>query len=495
MRLMVRYYIEPKRGVPNPVPDGELATDLSIARDLLEQPPALSAGDPWDAPAAVAAAALEGHLLRNADVPEEGLTFAAETLLRVGEGEASPRQFEFEETYFEQAADRSAARAVPLLLLPAAARVRAAVDGADGSGALERAVSSGINLAHAIANEVRLHLARGLDHVWDVPCTDGTCHHEVALRLVVETMRDCVLGEWDSESGQRRLLKLEDPVGDSLAGIGDSAILFSRLDAAIRALAPATMANICVSARARDLLMVLLRAQRRALLAYEHDMDSRGSHALVSARALLTIGAEGDNVPIYEHIDAYADNSTLLGAVLRALSAAAEEESSRAATARRIWPDVIKHVLGFGESGHTPFLGRHYDDMSLAALMPNAAFEVAYLYQEVKDTPIGWWDPVAWQAEIDAWLPIAAGNATCVDQFISFLGGLAPSEQVRIGLRRIATLVLADPAQVARRSFLLSTWLIEIRSAGVDLGVSAEWQRVVDALVVAGASRLAPYSE
>ncbi|MCA1695316.1 MAG: hypothetical protein LC749_11595 [Actinobacteria bacterium] len=53
------------------------------------------------------------------------------------------------------------------------------------------------------------------------------------------------------------------------------------------------MANICVSARACDLLMVLLGAQRRALIGYESDMDDRGTHALVSARALLTLAASG----------------------------------------------------------------------------------------------------------------------------------------------------------------------------------------------------------
>ena len=37
--------------------------------------------------------------------------------------------------------------------------------------------------------------------------------------------------------------------------------------------------------------------------------------------------------------------------------------------------------------------------------------------------------------------------------------------------------------------------MIEIRSAAVDAHVLAEWQRIVDALVVAGVTRLAPYSE
>jgi hypothetical protein len=56
-------------------------------------------------------------------------------------------------------------------------------------------------------------------------------------------------------------------------------------------------------------------------------------------------------------------------------------------------------------------------------------------------------------------------------------------------------LVLPNPDDVAHRSYLLSSWLIEIRSAAADAGLLNDWQRVVDALVVAGVSKLTPYSE
>jgi hypothetical protein len=470
--------------------------DLAIARHLLESPPTLNATDPWDLPTAVAAVALEAHLLRGVVLPDEALTFAAETALRVADGAAWPRHYELEDSYFEQAADRNAARVLPLLLLAAAAPLRALVDGADGSTTYERATAAGVNLAHAIANEVRLRLARGLDRVWEEPCAqDGPCPHEVALRLAIETMRDCALGDWDPEIRQRRILVLDELVCESLANTAGDAIFVSRLDAAIRALAPAAMANICVSARARDLLMNLFDAQRRSLLARDQDMDQRGTHALVSPRALLTLAADGEDSPILQHIDAYADKPTPLGSFLRALSAAAEERSDYAATARRIWPHVITHVLELNESGHTPFDDDHYGDMALAALMPNAANEISYFYREVQDSPIVWWEPLAWRSEIENWLPVASGNATCVDHLISSLGALAPEDQVRTGLPWVGTLVLPDPSLVAGRSFLLSTWMIEIRSAAVDARLLADWQRIADALVVAGVSRLAPYSE
>ena len=487
-RLIVRYYVQQKNGRVEPVSAEDLAADLTVARELLENPPALSAGDQWDTPTAVAAAAVEAHFTAGVELPEDLLRFAVDVVLRVGDGEASPRQFEYEETYFEQGADRSAARVLPLLILPNAATL--------GSETQSHAVAAANNLARSIANEVRMHLARGLDRVWKVPCRDqGTCHHDKALQIAIQTMRDCVFGAWDPNTGRRDVLVLADPAEQSLAGTPDNAIYFSRLDAAIRAIAPATVAGICISARAREVLSVLLAAHRRSLLAYERNMDHRGTHALVAARALLTVAADGDDSPIYEHIVAYADNATLLGSFLRALSAAAEESPARAATAQKIWPTVVSHVLELHHSGHTPFGGRHDGDYTLASLMPNAAGSVTYLYREVENEPIVWWDPQGWQAIVEQWLVLARGNPPCVDHLVSCLAALGREHQALIGLPWIASLVLADPSRVANRTFLLAYWLIEIRPAAAEVGRLMEWQRVVDALVVAGVTQLAPYSE
>jgi hypothetical protein len=495
-RLMVRYQIQPKQGTAQPVGAEDLIADLAVAQELLDNPSALSPGGQWDAPVAVAAAALEAHIVSGVGLPIEALRFAAEAVIRVGDGEAPPHQFDSEESYFEQGADRSAARVLPLLLLPDAAALRALTDTGDGSGTYSRAAAAAGNIARSLANEVRVHLARGLDRVWEAPCTgDGACHHGTALQLAIETMRDCAFGAWDPNTGRRRVIVFADPVEQALADAADNAIDFSRLDAPIRALAPAAQASICVSKRAHELLPVLLAAHRRSLLAYEHDMDHRGTHALIAARALLTIAADGDDAPIYEHIDAYADNSALLSSFLRALSAAAEEAPDRAATAARIWPSIVAHVIGLHETGHTPFRDQHDGDYALASLMPKPAGEVTYLYRELEKDLIVWWRPLSWQSAVEQWLPRAQGNPTCVDHLISFLGPLAPEDQARVGLVWVANLVLADPGRVANRTFLLSSWLIVVRQAASDAGLLSDWQRIVDALVVAGVTRLAPYSE
>ena len=370
-RLYVRYVIEQEKESWEAIGPEEMEADLNTARKILENPPSRCPHNPWDTCALVAAAVLEAHLIEAANLPANVLSLAAEILLEVGEGSTWPRQYEIEGTLCEQGADRSAARALPLLLLPVAKQLRARVDEADGSTTFDRALRAGLNCAHAVADEVRLHIGRGLDHVWKAPCVEhGRCHHELGWQITIETMRHSVLSDWNPETGQRSLLALNEPLTESLAGVAAESLLVSRLDGAIRALAPAATADICVSEQARDLLMALLAAQRRSLLNYENRRpDDRGTHTLVSARALLTLARDGDDTAIFEHINAYVDNLGLLENLLRALSAAAEETPERAATARRIWPKVVRHVLELNDSGHMPFQRGHFGDMALAALM------------------------------------------------------------------------------------------------------------------------------
>ena len=495
-RLVVRYHGKRSKDAAGVIGPEELTNDLATARELLENPPLHGVLYLWDAPASVAVAALEAHLLSGLDLPDDKLSFAAETVLKIGEAKAAGNG-EFDPSYYEQGADRSAARAVPLLLLPSASRLRSVIDGEDGCTTFERAVGVSMKLAQAATNEVPLHLARSLDHIWKTPCTeDGRCHHDVGWLIATETMRHCAFSGWDPATKRPTVLALKKPYVRSLEHVDDSSILPFRLDAAIRALAPAAAAGICVSARARELLVALLAAQRRSLLSEDHyDPDPRGSHTLLSARALLTLAEECDDAPIHEHINAYADSSALLGHLISALSAAAEETPERATTARRIWPNVVRHVLELNESGHTPFGDGISGDLAFAALIPNATGESSYLYPEVEDCRIAWWQPLAMQPEVEAWLVTAAGRPYCVDHLIHFLRVLTPEDQVRTGLPWVSKLVSADPDHTAGRALTLSTWLIEIRSVADHAGLLASWQAVVDALVVAGVRQLAPYSE
>lgn len=281
-----------------------------------------------------------------------------------------------------------------------------------------------------------------------------------------------------------------------LAGATDDSILVDRLDGAIRALAPAVIADNCVSEHARELLMTLLSVQRRVLLTHDDNYVRRGS-TLISARALLTLATQNDDELLYAHIDAYAEGSTLLSTLLRALSAAAEETPSRATAALRVWPKVVSRVLELSDLDRIPSQGRHYRDMELAVLIPNITRDFAYMYREIENEPISWWEPLELQSAVEAWLVPAAGNPQCADQLIRFIGKLTPENQARIGLPWVAELVLADPDHIARYFCVQAVvdWLIEVRTAVADADLQALRQQVVDDLVVAGVSQFAPYSD
>ncbi len=497
MSLLARYSSKFNKQRADSIETDELAADIATARHLLENPPSQIVQSPWDVPTLVAAAALEAHLLRGADLSKEALFFAADTVIRVGQGEVGVSPNESVLTVFPYGAERSAARVIPLLFLPAAGTLRATVGKSFKWAVSERISVVGLKLARAVANEVRLYLARGLDHVWNVPCVESSyCHHKAGLHLTTETMRDCVFGDWDPDARQRSIVVLEEPMAESLANTDDNSIRVFRLDAAIRALGPAAISNICVSNQAHTLLLVVLDAQQRSLLSGNYGgMNDKYCHILASARALLTLAEYDNDAVVYDHINAYADCPALLGALLGALSAAAEETQNRAATARRMWPDIVRHVLALEESGHAPFQDTNVGDRTLAALLPNPTPETEYLYREIQDKPILWWNPSSLQFEVNAWLIRANGKAYCIDQLIKFIRVLAPKEQVEVGLPWLATLVLPDTARIAHRTRWLPNWLVEIRSVAVDAGHSAKWQEIVDALVVEGISELAPYSE
>ncbi len=497
IQLSLRYLYNTKERNTGPVESDEMENDIASARALLADPTPLGAHHPCDVPAAVAAAALEAHLLHHVELQEETLAFAADILLRVSEGKVFAGLYDIEKSYFEQGADRSAARVLPLLLVPDAAHLRSIVDSTDGSVAFARVSAAGMNLAQSVVNEVRLHLARGLDHLWATPCAEaGPCHHQVGWQIATKTMQDCAIGDWNRDTGTHSIAVLDEPLVQSLAETPDGSIQPYRLDASIRALASAATTKNCVSIAARDLLTVLLNAQQRSLVHHKHgDSDWRGTQALVAARAFLTLAQHGDDAPILEHINGYADQSASLSKLLRGLSAAAEETQERADAAWRIWPDLMRHVLDLNDNGRTPFGGRSYGDLALAALLPQPTYSTQYLYQELQGTPIMWWDPRAMRSEVEAWLVPATSNATCVDQLIIFLRVLTTDDQAELGLPWMATLVLASPRNIANRTYLLADWLIETRAAADAASLSTIWQQIVDTLVVEGDARLAPYSE
>lgn len=497
-RLRNRYDYEVRLGnrTRHSIPNQDLIADLGAAEQLLSGPSPQISLSPLDTPALVAAAALEAHLARGEGLPPEALTFALNTILEAARDEARSVTDAFEFAYFEQGADRSAARSLPLLLTPQAETLRASMGAPDRLQVEEHIIEDALRLARTVSYEVRLHLARGLDHLWSSPCAEhGNCHHEAGWHLATETLRDCAVGRRTRDASRPEIMRLPDPLEKSVAELDGHTIRFTRLDAAIRAFAPAAVADNCISQRARKLLDVLLAAHRRALLSFEQGtVDDRGTHALIVARALLTLAGRGDTTPLFRHFDAYLDRPSLLDKLLRALSAAGEESTEAAAGAKRVWPRIIRHGIAAQAAGHDLTGRAMFGEATLDALIPVPTHEIAYLYREVHEQIIRWWQPDELSAEVQALLDTRASGGAFANRLIAFLGSLETRDQARLGLPWIAEIVKNNSETAARYNFGLPSWLIEIRSAAVEQGREAIWQEAVDALVVAGVTDLAPYS-
>ncbi|WP_326758622.1 hypothetical protein OHB35_11350 [Streptomyces phaeochromogenes] len=469
----------------------ELEQDIAAARALSANPPRNGPSNAQGAPAAVAAYVVQAALIHRDQLKADDVRWAAELLLAVAE-DAVCEERDAGFAIFSWGADRSAACVLPLLLLPQAALVRQALDldGERGQPRLQKALRA---LATQSALQVRLFLAAALDPLWSSPCTPDPCHHRRAWSIVEDSGRRCARGKWNMEHQRSEPRRLDGNLSDALTAIRGAEIIVPYASAAIRAAAPAALYG-CRTAEAAQLLESLLDAHRRGLIAQEERYQHSASDALVAARALLTVSSATSRDAIERHLTAYADDAAALAEFLRAVAAAAEETATLAAAGQRAWPHIMDHVLDLFDAGHVPDTFDYRGAQALAALVPTTAYDAGYVNRELHGPPQAWTRLLEWGPQIQRWLPYATGVSECVDNVVSALQNLSPADQVRVGLPWLETLITARPDAVAGRSWLLPKWLRDVRGHARNEFMQS-WQRIVDALVVAGETRLSDLAD
>ncbi|MGW6915001.1 hypothetical protein ACWGB8_14490 [Kitasatospora sp. NPDC054939] len=480
---LVARYGDRRKALADDSTPTDFLRDLREARDLHANPPQSIPTGPLEAPAAVACHALHTALVRAEPVVEGDLLWSANVLLEVAERPRSQEQPDDDVSLITWGADRSAARGLPLLLLPQAAVVRRAAGLEDQQGR-QRLRDALQQLATAPAHESRLYYAGALDPVWAAPCaldSAEVCHHRVALGLVEDCVRAATHGSWNVEEQSYERLRLEGPVADALPSIPGDKIIVRVLSPGIRAAAPAAVSGCC-SAEAARLLAALLDAHRRGLISHEHLYHRSQDDALVAARALLTVS---DASAMSQHLAAYGTRMDPLAGFLRAVAAAAEETTTLADAASRAWPRVMDTVLGILDAADKPDMRDRYTVYATAALVPSVAYDFGYLYREVSGEPRSWTDLSAWTVQIGRWLTHASGHPDCVNALVSAVRTLPMPEQVVVGLPWMEALIVSAPDRIANRSWGLADWLREVRSH-VHGNAPSSWQRIVDALTVAG---------
>ncbi|MCB0021924.1 MAG: hypothetical protein M9936_27605 [Caldilinea sp.] len=473
-----------------------LAADVALARQLLDDPPQ-SMSFSVDGPVAAAASAVELHLSGRVAVADDNLAWSATALLQVAAGIAETSVDRFDDSFFSQGADRSAARALPFLLLPAARDLRAAlgVQGADDVNEL-------IELNRAVSvrgvSEVRLAYARTLDAVWSAPCDTthlhGRCHHSIAFDLVTESFVDSKIGPWNPEAQRRSVVRLDPPEASTLDTLNGDNIYARRLTPALRAMGAAAISSACCRENAQAALRSLLSAHQRAMLTYEHGYQHSQSDALVAARAALWQAIDGRDDVVLEYVRNNVTNARLLAEALRALAAAAEERAEAGQHARRLWPNVMDLVLDAAETNAKLFKERSWGDYAEAALIPNPAAEWGYLTIELAGQPYRWRDPLTWRTQVDRWLGAITRSRMSIDNLVIAVRDLDVADQIKQGLRWIERIVTDSGANCVS-TYTLPEWLHERRADLITDDQIARWQRVVDLLVVAGDSRVADLAD
>ena len=449
-----------------------------------------------DGPLATAATAVELYFDGRADVVPEDLEWSVSILLEVASAIQAHPGDAFDDSLFSQGPDRSAGRALPYLLLPAAAKVRRThgFDTREGSDRLIALVGA---VASSSSNEARLAFARGLDAVWHAPCgvsLDDRCHHMVAMDLVEDSFRDCALGSWDNRQQRRTIRRLDPPPASSLAALDGSEMIVRRLTPALRATGSAAISSACSRDEAQETLEVLLAAHRRGMLVYDHGYHHSHSDSLVAARAALWQAIDGRDGPVLEHVDGYMSSSRLLSETLKAINVAGDEGSEAAEQARRLWPQIMDRVLDAASENPALFGANHWGDYAESGLIPNPSSSFGYLTIELSGEPHVWRNLLSWSPQVERWLDTATGYRTSIDSLVIAVRELDISDQVETGLKWIERIVKRDGTARAN-TFTLPEWLHERRTDMRTSEQLARWQRVVDLLVVAGDTRVADLAD
>lgn len=384
-------------------------------------------------------------------------------------------------------ADRSAAAALPALLLPAFGAV------APDPGDLEEALrQSGANPA----DEVRLIFARATAPVWAASCSqDGTCRHQTLWSAVIGGLRDCQLGAWD-QPGQRRLIEpLGEPFAETLTDVETEQLLVNRLTSPLIGAAEAARSDSCVAQQAQDILGPLLAAHRRGAAHWaEKNYGSPGGdqHGPAIARVLAELAAGGDTQHLAEHVRWYSRRSQhALAELLRNLAIEFTHHAALLQSLTGTWRAVMEAALDEIEASPELLGDWHWSGMALAGLIaaPETDLTDADPDGTTERAQENWPDPESFGDLIKRWLPIARGRPEAVDALIELARCGSAAWQASTGLEWVEELIGDGFAAVAGRCYYLIRWLASVRTALPGEAGAARWRRIVDGLAAAGDDR------
>ncbi|MCY3958706.1 MAG: hypothetical protein OXG65_10475 [Chloroflexi bacterium] len=462
--------------------------DLSLAQNLVEDPPP-DVEDYREGPAAVAASAVLAHADGTITLSTDELRWSAELLMSCA---VSPRigDYDFEDSLYLMGADRSAAAALPALLVLSARNE----SGAPPLRSVEQALRASTTSRF---HEVRRITATALPIVWTNCCIRRgmrrRCVHSIALRAVEAGIRDCRLGPWNSD-GCRDTRPIAGRVLRALDAIAPEDLVLSRLAAPIIATSEVDASCCCVREAALELAASLLDAHARGtvLLGNEISVRNQEDHHYFAARALFTLASRGNVTPLVRCLGIFAGCYAPLGYLLEDFSRLATYDDTFRASLPNVWPIVMRSALDAFESEADSDDDGYHRERVLAHMLPYPIPSLVDLEPSVSldNARVDWIHPSLLEDLVARWIPLARGIPSCVDSAIELIQTASPTWQASVGLRWIDDLANGATRQVAGPLWLLPDWLKSLRSGGhVDSAGQATIQRIVDRLATHGDRR------
>ncbi|MFD7416598.1 hypothetical protein [Kitasatospora purpeofusca] len=462
--------------------DGEATEPRAVelylqAQDLLRSSADTPGADPVyavDDVQAIVAAAVVAQAALGAEDARQVLPEATRTLVAIGiETRPEPDSYwSGREMLWDMGADRSAATALPVILLHDDLLASSGASRADVIAALER-------LAASESREVRKRLTNALAAVWAAGCDDSDpqqTHHAAAMAVYREWLLAAGLGPWNGQG--RSQVRLSEPLATALEQPG---LLFN-LSTAADALPGLKSAAACDCQHgdaARATLLVLVEHDVRAWPtewarrhhgsgAWRGEMD-----AWVAAEVLA-----GDDGILERYLDGFATVPEQLTGLLAAMAerAVSPEQSQRLFT---VWSTVLDRLLPGARQVDGPGSERlaWRDEANLdKALLPERP--------EIAEWPLNLWVP-----GLVRWMAAFAPRTSLCDRLIECLarfGHAISPEGVGLVLRMLGD----DTGQILRDSQYVTIWLRVVlleRPEGLDAHRQA-LRRLVDDLAAKGST-------
>lgn len=497
---LLRYAYEPTRQPHDLTP---LNADLCVAIELSDHPSENGQQFASDGFSALGATAIIAFVEGRIEPERKHLEWAVVTVLRAALG--TPDAAVFEPSFFNMGGDRSAALAVPCLLLPAFNENDTSWLDEDDLQTVHEAL---FKLMTSGSEEVRRKTARALGRVWSAPCAPDNaavrCRHRVALDAIEASVRDCRMGPFDNESQRRRMLPIETPLSDALDSIEPQTVLIDRLTASLFATCMCTLSSCCVSEMAIPLRDALLRLHVRGAVYWigeNYHLDQDPEVQQMVAECLLHLGAAGKMDAVQAYVAASMAEPLAFSQLLQEFARSATYDSTLRTAFGDIWPTIMTQSLGVLEAGRSGAprrpgrASRQRDwDEPVSALIPNP--QLRSNDRDVSSTFAGihhdWIGIESLEPFIARWMALAGGRPKCVDGMVGYVHTLPIETQSARGLDLVVEVVDGQFEKVASHTSLLVEWLKELRANATLQGTAlSKYQLLVDGLATSGDSRAA----